>query len=275
VPGPWKRDDHRVVAADELRRELGRRVRRQEAALGAPRLGRRDPSDSVLQTRAERELVDAPAIPLSPQQLHRFEPVRGQRDHVRSEPEVVGAPQGGELEDDEEIDRLERGRAGGVELGQLAVAAVVAGGVDDRPGAVEVLAGGDGVVFGEAEAGEAEVGVGFVEAEAAAFGKGEGFVEVAVGEVVGAGVGVKGGAGEEAEEEVLLDASAAQPIDRGCEMRCCLGEIAGDTALNSNKVGAAEGQMIERDVLQQVPHFGPRQCLRGAAEHIGVPALVE
>ncbi len=71
-----------------------------------------------------------------------------------------------------------RGLAGGLQLGQLGVAAVVAGVVDDAAGGGEVGAGGGRVGLGEGEAGVAKVGVGFVEAEAAAGGEGEGFVSL-------------------------------------------------------------------------------------------------
>jgi hypothetical protein len=52
---------------------------------------------------------------------------------------------------------------------------------------------------GEVEAGVGEVGVGFVEAEAGAGGEVEGFVEVVAGAGEVPGVGMEGGAGEEAE----------------------------------------------------------------------------
>jgi hypothetical protein len=49
-------------------------------------------------------------------------------------------------------------------------------------------------------------------------GDAEGFVEVLAGEGEGAGVGVEGGAGEEAEGEVVLLAGAADAVDGGCEV---------------------------------------------------------
>ena len=162
-----------------------------------------------------------------------------------------------------------------LEPGQLLVAAVVAGLLDELAGYGEVGEGGGGRAFGEGEAGEAEVGVGLVEAEAAAGGEGEGFVEVLAGEGKGAGVGVEGGAGEEAEGEVVLLAGAAEAVDGGQEVGGGLGEVAAGAALDGEEVGAAEGEVVEGDVEEPVVVLDDLQRLRGAFSHLGIPALIE
>jgi hypothetical protein len=120
---------------------------------------------------------------------------------------------------------------------------MVAGLGDDAAGDGEVGKGLDGRgALGEGEAGEAEVGVRFVEAEAVALGEGERFVEVVAGEGEVAGVGAEGGASEEAEREVVLIARAAEAIDGGRKVGGGLREVPGGAALNSEDVGAAEGE---------------------------------
>ncbi len=138
-----------------------------------------------------------------------------------------------------------------------------------------MVRGRGGVTLGEAEAGVAEVGVGLVEAEAAAGGEGEGFVEVVAGEIEGAGVGVEGGAGEEAEGKHLLVAGAAKAVDGGREVRGGLGEVAGGAALGGEEVGAAEGEVVECDVEEPVLRWDRSQRLRGAFPHVGIPAPIE
>ncbi len=103
----------------------------------------------------------------------------------------------------------------------------------------------------------AEVGVARMETEAAAGGDGERFVEVLAGEVEGAGVGVEGGAGEEAEGEVVQPAGAAEGVDGGRDVERRLGEAGGGSVLGGEEVGTAQGELVERDVEGQVGRHAP------------------
>jgi hypothetical protein len=163
----------------------------------------------------------------------------------------------------------------GFKPGELLVAAVVAGGLDERARLGEVLAGGGGVAFGEVEAGVSEVGVGFVEAEAAAGGEGEGFVEVAAGGGERAGVGVEVGAGEEAAGEVVLMASTTQELDGLLKVIGDRGEVGGGVALRGEEVGSAKGEVVEDDVEERIAWDAPFEELLGTFLHFGIPALIE
>src|SRR5262249_20853752 len=145
-----------------------------------------------------------------------------------------------------------------LERGQLLVAAVVAGLVDDLAGGDEGELSPGGGVLGEGETGEAEGGVALMEGEAAAGGGVEGFVEGFAGDVEGAGVGMEGGAGEEAEGEVVLPAGSTEAVDRGGELAGGLGEVTGGATL--------DGEEIRRD-----PGRAGRGRCRGASLFAGHP----
>jgi hypothetical protein len=90
---------------------------------------------------------------------------------------------------------------------------MVAGFVDDRASAGEVLARRGRIFFGKQEPGVAEVGIDFVEPKTAAFCGREGLVDVTAGTGKIALVGVKVGAREEDARQIVLPVGAAQVVD--------------------------------------------------------------
>src|SRR5271157_1475867 len=126
------------------------------------------------------------------------------------------------------------------EGGKLAVAAVVAGGVDE------------GFGFGEVAAGE--VVVREVEAHAGAGGDAEGFFEI-----------VGRAACEEAEGKVVESSRAAEEVDGLVEVVRGFGGAGG--------VGTAERKVVEADVKE--PPLLPVQGLGSPAEDFRILALIE
>jgi hypothetical protein len=156
----------------------------------------------------------------------------------------------------------------GRQIGQLQVAAVVAGGGDDGAGLSEVVEGGGRVAFGESEAGVAEVGVGFVEAEAAAGGDAMGFIKVAAGEVEVVGVGVEGGAGEEAEGDMLLSVCTSQVIHGLPKVAGSWGKMSVRTTLLDQQMSTAHGEVSDRSVDRDIVPVCPLQNDGGAGEPV-------
>lgn len=163
----------------------------------------------------------------------------------------------------------------GFELGELSIAPVIASLFDDRACSCEVLACGLGAAFGEAETGEAEVGVGLVEVEAAALGEGACFVEIAAGGSEIAGMRVEGGAGEEAEGEVVLAAGPAQPIDGSFEVGRGQVDIAALVALPSEEMGAAQREVVEADIEDLVFAIRSFERAGGALPYVSMPVTIE
>jgi len=81
-------------------------------------------------------------------------------------------------------------------------------------------------------------------------------------------VGVEGGAGEEAEGEVVLRARAAEAVNGGREVGGRLGEVPGGTALGAKEVGAAEGEVVEGDGEKRVPRGDRGERARGPFPHL-------
>ena len=143
---------------------------------------------------------------------------------------------------------VERGLVGrGVELlaeaGEVGVAAVVAGGLDEVGGFLGVFAGFGLVAVGEVERGLFQVVVGEVEAHAGTGGDFVHFVEV-----------VLGAAGEEAEREEFELSGAAEAVDGG-------GEV-------DRVAGAGEGEVVEGDVEEPVVPIRDHQGLGGTAAEL-------
>jgi len=81
-------------------------------------------------------------------------------------------------------------------------------------------------------------------------------------------VGVEGGAGEEAEGEVVLSADTAEAVDGVFDVRGGLSDVAGRVALGGEEVSATEGEVVERDVDRDIMHPGPFQRLGGTCENV-------
>ena len=75
---------------------------------------------------------------------------------------------------------------------------------------------------------------------------------------------MEGGAGEEAEGEVVLVAGAAEAVDGGVEVGGGLREVAGGAALGGEEVGAAEGEVVEGDVEERVARYAPPRSVCAA-----------
>ena len=147
------------------------------------------------------------------------------------------------------------GRERSAELGEVGVAAVVAGLGDQGFGLVEVVEG-LGAVGGEEVAGHGEVVVGEVESHAGAGGDLEDFLEV-----------VGGSSGEEGAREKVEWAGAADVFYSLVEV--------GDGFGGAGWVGSAKGEMVEADIEEPAVVLGYPQVLGGATEDFSRLALGE
>ena len=162
-----------------------------------------------------------------------------------------------------------------LDVGEVGVAAVVAGFVDEGAGLVEAAAGGVGLVAGQVQPGPFEMAVGLVQAHLAAPGDLLGFAEVALGSGEVALVAGEFGAGEQAAGELLLLSGLSEAIDGGAEVLFRFAEVSVARGAGRGQGGPAQGEVVETNVEQGAlaTSLGPPERLRRPATRLGVLAL--